>query len=301
VARAADPDPYRGLVREALLRRDRKALVDLAASERVASLPVDTLRMLGEALGALGEHKRAVNLLQQAQRDHPGNFWVTHHLAVELEALQPPRWTSPALHTAAVALRPDSPGPHLNLGNALLKNDLHREAIAVYQRAIQLDDTFADAHYMLGMAHYELDEHPQAIAALCIAVVRPQARRRLSRPGPGSLRPGGFPRCDRSVSKALKLRPTDPAFLCNLGHALRQVGQFKESLDHFQRGRTGITPSRLGRPSERWGTGGQRLIELETSLEAVLDGKKIPGSSEEWIEYAQVCYFAAIRQFHPLL
>src|SRR5271169_3927366 len=50
VARAADPDPWRDRFRTAVLNNDRKALVELAASVPISSLPVETVDRLGDAL-----------------------------------------------------------------------------------------------------------------------------------------------------------------------------------------------------------------------------------------------------------
>ena len=47
---------------------------------------------------------------------------------------------------AALALRPESPGVLLNLAHALSKLDRHDEAIAVYERAIQIKPDYAAAY-----------------------------------------------------------------------------------------------------------------------------------------------------------
>src|SRR5262249_11497934 len=48
VARALDPDPLRGQVRQALQGRDRRALAELAAAADVTRLPAATCEQLGE-------------------------------------------------------------------------------------------------------------------------------------------------------------------------------------------------------------------------------------------------------------
>src|SRR5262249_15463545 len=50
VARAADPDPSRAALRDALLRGDGQALVERAASKEIGSLPPATLVLLAECL-----------------------------------------------------------------------------------------------------------------------------------------------------------------------------------------------------------------------------------------------------------
>src|SRR5262249_20424899 len=75
VARAAGPGPWRNRLREALARKDRAALQELAKSADVAALPVPTLGLLGQALGQSGDPAGAVALLRRAQLRHPGDFW----------------------------------------------------------------------------------------------------------------------------------------------------------------------------------------------------------------------------------
>jgi Flp pilus assembly protein TadD len=60
-----------------------------------------------------------VALLQQAQRLHPDNFWINHDLASFHEIKPPKHEAAIRYYTAAVALRPESPVVHNNLGVAL--------------------------------------------------------------------------------------------------------------------------------------------------------------------------------------
>src|SRR5262249_4737818 len=66
--------------------------------------------------------------------------------------------------TAAVALRPQSPGARLNLGNALSRKGEAVEAIACYRQAITLDPKYAMAHTNLGIALGRKGEVDEAIA-----------------------------------------------------------------------------------------------------------------------------------------
>src|SRR5262249_41834432 len=71
VARLADPDPWRNRIRDALERENVKALLELAESDQVASLPASTLLLLGIILRQGGQTPAAEKLLRQAQRRYP--------------------------------------------------------------------------------------------------------------------------------------------------------------------------------------------------------------------------------------
>src|SRR5262249_3948363 len=75
VARAAAPDPWRRLSRDAVLRGARRALVEQAASDEVRALPPVTVVLLAEYLAAMGAVPEATALLRRAQGQHPGDFW----------------------------------------------------------------------------------------------------------------------------------------------------------------------------------------------------------------------------------
>ena len=59
---------------------------------------------------------------------------------------------------------------HLERGRSLRKRGRYREAIAEFDKAIQLDPNWAMPYCSRGMAHHQLSEHDQAIADLTKAV-----------------------------------------------------------------------------------------------------------------------------------
>ena len=147
----------------------------------------------------MGEVEEAVSLLRQAQRLHPGDFWINVVLAGCLLDLKFRRYEEAIrYYSAALALRPDSPAVHCNIGfllhkegdfdgaiasyNATIRlsdgyslaynnrgNALHRKgqedkAIADFEHAIRLDPQFAIAFYNRGEARYRKMEYAKAIA-----------------------------------------------------------------------------------------------------------------------------------------
>jgi tetratricopeptide (TPR) repeat protein len=166
VLEAAEPDDgwtrrFRTARAEKEEARRRAALTALANDPDVARLPARTLTRLARLLDPAD---RAA-LLRRALRHNPADFWVIHELGIALQEMTPPgRDEAVRCLTAALALRPDSPGAHLNLGNALAGKGQLEEAIACYRQAIALDPKYALAHLHLGNALRRKGQVDEAIA-----------------------------------------------------------------------------------------------------------------------------------------
>src|SRR5262249_55025654 len=134
VARAADPDRFRDRVRQAHERLDLHALVELAKSDEAFRQPPRMVAFLGSAINGSGAFETAEALLMQARQGHPESFWINHELANSFTEARPARWDEAIrFYTAAVTIRPQSPGARFNLGFALSKKARLDEAIAEYQ------------------------------------------------------------------------------------------------------------------------------------------------------------------------
>jgi serine/threonine protein kinase/Flp pilus assembly protein TadD len=165
LARAVDPDEIRNRLRDARERSDVQALKGLAVPGVADKLPPSTLVLLGWNLANAGAVEQAVAVLREGQRRHPANFWINHDLALWLVMSRPAHLEEAVrYYTAAVALRPLSPGVHLNLGNALADKGQQDEAIAEYHEAIRLKKDYPEAHYNLGVALKDKGQLDEAIA-----------------------------------------------------------------------------------------------------------------------------------------
>jgi serine/threonine-protein kinase len=113
VAKAADPDPWRCRLRDALelestdRERARVAFEELAATAPQDALHRESLSRLAFALEHLGKSETATSLLRQAQRAYPDDFWINFDLARSLMGTGRPDEAA-RFFTAAVAIRPGS-------------------------------------------------------------------------------------------------------------------------------------------------------------------------------------------------
>ncbi len=135
IAKAADPDPWRCRLRDALdlqaTDRDlaRVQFQDLAATTPAEDLHRESLSRLAYALGELGDIEPATALLRRAQRAHPEDFWINHDLARSLLSAGQPEEAA-RFYEAAVALRPRSELALVGLGEALRAAGRTEEAAA---------------------------------------------------------------------------------------------------------------------------------------------------------------------------
>ena len=200
-ARILDPDPFRDRVRDAVMRADGKALTDLAAAEQTVDLPAPTLVLMVYGAEGPDARERTAALLKKAQRLHPDDFWVNFTLAGHLMKLKKPPIDEVIRYTSvAVALRPDSPVSHDNLGEALRLRGRPQEAVPEHRTAIRLQD---NAHSRCGLA---------------------TALTHLGKP-------------DEAVAEfreAIRLQPDYAVAYCNLGVALKRMGRLDEAIEEFK-------------------------------------------------------------------
>ncbi len=189
IAKAADPDAWRDRLRDALTRGDAKALAALAESADVATLPPETLALLGRALAVYstqdGKHRffapifpiplqprsnYVVEFLKKAQRQYPGDLWLNTTLAAY--CLHSVRLHGEAIryYTVALALRPDSPYIANGMGLALDRSGAHRQSLGEFSKAIQLRPDYAEAFINRGEASMHLGQPDQGLADFSRAI-----------------------------------------------------------------------------------------------------------------------------------
>jgi serine/threonine protein kinase/Flp pilus assembly protein TadD len=293
VARDAEPDNvWRGRVRSALAREDPAALTDLAASAP-EDVPAPTLVSLADALRATGKTDEAVALMRKAQRRYPGDFWVNHQLAFVLTEMNPPRWEEALrFFTAALAIRPHTPGVLVNQSQTLMYRGFLDEAIAVCREAIRLQPDLALAHNDLGTALMNKGLIDEALDAYREALrLQPDFGEAHFNAGNALSAKGLREEALAAYREAVRLKPTMAEAHCAVGLKLQSKGQFLQALAALCRGheRGSRNPRWLYPNSGQWVRDCERLAELDARLPAVLRGEAEPATAVERIQYVTLC------------
>jgi serine/threonine protein kinase/Tfp pilus assembly protein PilF len=236
VARRADADPWRDRFREAFRYRDRKVLVRLARDQEVLAQPPATVLLLAAVLRQGGDVPLAVEVLRQAQPRHGGDFWVNHQLAFYLMQLRPARAAEAVgFYRAALALRPESPAVHLNLGAALQAQGKLAEAAAEFREAFRLEPNYAQAHGGLGTVLLQRGELAEAARelrkALRLDPADALARHRLVFV---LLKQGRPAQAEAVYREATRLAPRDPLARYTLGTFLLNQDRPAEAEAEFR-------------------------------------------------------------------
>jgi serine/threonine protein kinase/tetratricopeptide (TPR) repeat protein len=281
---AADNDPWRVDVRKALVGRQGQALGQLARTADDGKHPASFLLLVATTLPAQQQSTR-LELLRRTQRAFPADLWANYRLADELvktgqltEAIR--------YYTAALALRPDSPGiylsrgyalqrvgeadaaiadarqclalapqysvAHNNLGLALRDKGRLHEAIAEYREALRIDKDNAAAHTNLGLALQDSGHLDAAVAEYCEALRINKALPAVHAKAHYNLgnvlrEKGDLPGAMTQYRQAIALNTDYAEAHCNLGLALwRHQGEFREALVELRRGHE------LGAKDPRW-------------------------------------------------
>jgi tetratricopeptide (TPR) repeat protein len=237
LARRADPDPLRNRLRRALERKDTKALAELAREENTHTLPPTSLVLLAQQLRRAGQDRQAIDLLRQVRRYYPRDFWINHELALSLEDTKPTQLDEVIrYYTAAVTLRPQSPGAHLNLGHALVRKPALDEAIAEYRTALRLAPHFVLAHNNLGLVLIHKGKVDEAIAHIRTAIeLAPRFASAHNNLGLALDKKGKLEKAIASYRKAIELEPLLPQAHLNLGNALCDKRQWGAALASYRR------------------------------------------------------------------
>jgi tetratricopeptide (TPR) repeat protein len=265
----ADSDPWRQGVRSAREKNDRQAMEKLAREVDTAEQPPEALFVLEMGLRQRGSSAAALALLRRAQQAFPADFWINHDLGMALNQCQPHQHDEAIRFlTAAVALRPDSPGVRYNLGNALAFAGRLDEAKVVYRQAIGLKPDYAMVHFKLGWALGLQGQLDEAIAACRRSIeLKPDHADAHYTLGNFLVRTGRLDEAIAAYRKAIALEPDHAESHCNLGIALREKGELAAALISLERGHElGSRRKDWRYPSAQWVRECRQQLEVDGRL-----------------------------------
>jgi len=275
VMEATEPDDAWGRKmrvarRETDAVKRQAALEALAKSAKIAELPARALTRLAGGLSP----SQAAELLRRAWRHYPADFWVNHNLGIALRAVTPrERDEAVRFLTAAVSLRPDSPGTLNNLGLALHDKGQLDEAIAWYKKAIVLDPKYAMAHNNLGYALSDKGQLDEAIASCKKAIeLDPKLAMAHNNLGYALRNKGQLDEAIASFRTAIELDPKLAAAHYNLGVALADKGQRDEAIACYKKAieldpKFAPAHNNLGKALRNKGQSDEAIASFRTAIE----------------------------------
>jgi tetratricopeptide (TPR) repeat protein len=125
---------------------------------------------------------------------------------------------------------------HYNLGEVLRQKGEVDEAIAHYQRALEIHPDYAEAHNSLGNALLRKGQVDEALVHLQKALeIHPDRAEDHNNLANVLWQKGQVQEAITHYQKALEIRPSYALAHYNLGQMLQQGGQVREAITHFQK------------------------------------------------------------------
>jgi tetratricopeptide (TPR) repeat protein len=234
VLQVADGDPWRMQARQALLARDGQALDMLVRDVQPSQHPAVFLLTLARRLPRESEPTK-FSLLRQIQTAYPNDFWANEDCGLALQYANPPEWDAAIrFYTAAVALRPENPGAHLNLGWALRETGDLDGAVAAYHKALEIAPNYAMAYNNLGTTLKDKGDLEGAIAAFGQAIrLNPKYARAHNNLGIALQAQDDVDGAINEFRQAILLDSKDAQPHYNLGTALKDKGDLDRAIDAY--------------------------------------------------------------------
>jgi tetratricopeptide (TPR) repeat protein len=141
-----------------------------------------------------------------------------------------------AHYQKALQIKPDYAEAHSNLGTVLLQKGQVDEAIAHFQKALQIKPDYAEAYSNLGDVFLQKGQVDEAIAHYQKALqIKPDYADTHSNLGNAFLQKGQVDEAIAHFQKALQIKPDYAEAYSNLGNAFLQEGRVDEAISHYRK------------------------------------------------------------------
>jgi tetratricopeptide (TPR) repeat protein len=188
-------------------------------------------------------------------------------------------------------LGPRDPRAHYLLGKAFEMKGAYDEAARHYSKNIKLDARSARGHWGLGNVLCNTGHPEQAILEFQTSLkFAPRFAGAHCGLGNALRETGRLEEALREYQVTLEIDPNFAAAHCYRGQILRKQGRLAEALSALKTGhQLGSRQSDWVIPSTAWISQVDRLIELDSRLPDIRNGKKPPASASERCEVAWLC------------
>ena len=173
----------------------------------------------------------------------------------------------------ALEINPNYAEAHSNLGYALLQKGQVGEAVAELVRAVQLDPRFADAHYNLGLALSQAGKLDEAMAEYQKALeCDPNLADAHNNLGNALAQKGRVDEAMAEYQEALALNPSFAEAHYNLGLCFSLTGKLDEAMAEYEKAleinpRYAEAHNNLGNAFAQKGREDEAIVEFQKALE----------------------------------
>jgi tetratricopeptide (TPR) repeat protein len=239
-----DPNEWRRRLRQAFAKQDREAIRQLTGKVIPDDLSPSSVRLVVRTFRFIGEPKKGLRMLREAQRRNPSDFWLCFDLALTA-GLSGPEGRHDALRysTAALALRPRSAAVYYNMGIILTIQGELAEAEAAFKEAIRLNPALHQAHTNLGVVLRAQGRLVEAVVAYKQAIrLNPNHHLAYTNLGVALQVQGKLAEAVIAFQKAIHLNPDSHLAHNHLAFAFKKQGKLDEAAAVFKQV-TGLKPN----------------------------------------------------------
>ncbi|MEQ1830430.1 MAG: tetratricopeptide repeat protein, partial [Pirellula sp.] len=240
VIQAADPDPWRGKVRDACKLEDQALriaqLEKLVMAADLSAQPVRFLNQLAAELMSAKSIDLAMNLLEKVWQEHPGDVSTNLSLAICLRRKKPSQSEeSLRYYTAVIALRPESALLRNMRGVIFKELGKTNQAVADFNEAVRLSPSFATAHTNVGVVLVKQGKLDEAIAEYREAIrLRPDQSSQHINLGHALQTQGKWEESIAEIREAIRLEPKEARHRYSLGLVLQTQGKLDEAVNEYR-------------------------------------------------------------------